>query len=76
MNIHDDKRYGPRPKNYKARNTAKPSRTRTGQIYPGGRPMRRALAALARSMSFYEGAGKRSKGGQNGFTKPGSMQGK
>lgn len=66
---------GPRPKGHKPNNTAKPPRTRAGKTYPGGRPLRRALARLAASTAFYEKAGQgKSKKGTIAFTKPGAMK--
>jgi hypothetical protein len=68
---------GARPKGHKVKNTAKPARTRSGKLYPGGRPLRRAFARLSAATSFYEkatsGGGKGKKGG-NAFTKPGAMK--
>lgn len=76
MNIHNDKKYGPRPKGYKSRNTAKPPRQREGKVYAGGKALRRAMARLARDTAFYEGVGggKGSSKSQMAFTRPGSMK--
>jgi hypothetical protein len=78
MNIHDAHRYGPRPKGYKARKTSCAPRTRAGQTYPGGRPLRRALARLSAATAFYEkaitGGGKGKSKGSDAFTKPGAMK--
>lgn len=74
MNIHNATKYGPRPKGYVSRNTAKAPRTRAGQTYPGGKGLRRALKRLAASTAFYEKVGGKGKKGQEAFTKPGSMK--
>lgn len=74
MNIHDTVRYGPRPKGYKSRNTAETPRTREGQTYPGGKPLRRALDRLRRATDFYEKVGGKGKRGVSAFSKPGAMK--
>lgn len=51
-------------------NNTKPARTRDGQSFPGGRPLRRALKSLSiRQNNFTDNV----KGHQG--TKPGSMRG-
>lgn len=80
MNIHNETKYGKRPKGYRPRNTSETPRTRAGKVYPGGRAMRRALRRLAAATAFYElacsggaGKGQRSKNA-DAFTKPGAFK--
>lgn len=63
----------------KRSNTAEPPRTRSGQKFPGGKHMRKALARLAARQSAYvadkAGALDRNPNLGDGFTtKPGSMK--
>lgn len=72
MNIHDTQRYGPRKKGQKPQKTSEAPRTRTGQNFPGGKQLRRALAALSIRQNTYAPTAKPSG---HAMTKPGSMRG-
>lgn len=71
MNVHDHLRYGPKPRNYKSRNTAETPRTRPGMDYPGGKSLRKALGVLNTRKRVL--AGQKSTQGE---TSPGSMKGR
>lgn len=58
MNIHDAVRYGPRPKGYKSKNTAKPPRQRDGLKTVGCSTKRGSMSSRLVAQSAYPG-GKR-----------------
>lgn len=72
MNVWNNTVRGARPKGYKAPNTAETPRTRSGQAFPGGKAMRRALKALSIRQNTFTPTMKPSG---HACTKPGSMRG-
>jgi hypothetical protein len=72
MNVWDNMT-GARPRNHKPEATTQSPRTRTGQAFPGGKTLRKALQALSIRQNTYTATAKPSGHANH---KPGSMRGR